>query len=215
MADRIHGIDVSDYQCSWKPNSSGAGSDQFVFVKASEGQSWKADCAEDIIKRGRDAGLVVGFYHFLWPSNASGSPSVQADFFLDCCRDFGLKDGDILWCDWEGTGGGTPSGSDKDKFMDAVKDAVGNKNKVGLYCNYSMWSGSNKNRGDAFWLAQYASSPSTNDYEFWQYTDSPLDQNWGAFSSRDELKKWAGGGNTTDGDGILGMTKIEKSHYGG
>jgi GH25 family lysozyme M1 (1,4-beta-N-acetylmuramidase) len=207
----IHGVDVSDYQCSWKPNSAGAGDDQFVFIKASEGQSWKADCAGDLAKRGRDEGLVVGWYHFLWPSSASGSPATQAEWFLDCARGFGLCDGDVLWCDWEGTGGGTPTGSDKDKFIDAVMDKVGDRNKVGLYVNYSMWSSSNKNRGDALWLAQYASSASTDAWDFWQYTSSPLDQNKAKFGSRDELREWAGGSSSS----LLGLTTVEKFSYTG
>lgn len=165
--------------------------DDFVFVKVSEGQSWKSKEAPKLVRVARDAGLVVGFYHFLWPSSASGSPAKQADWFVACARNAGMKDGDLLVCDWEGTGGGVPSQADKDNFMKAVAKLVGNRNKVGLYVNRSMWNNSNKTKGDFLWLAVYGSSPDIDGWTFWQYTDKPMDQNKAAFGSRADLKSWA------------------------
>jgi GH25 family lysozyme M1 (1,4-beta-N-acetylmuramidase) len=149
MADRIKGLDVSDHQADWKPSPSY----HFVFIKATEGQSWKAQKAAQHARRARDAGYVVGWYHFLWPSAKSGNPSTQAMWFLNNIPD--LRVGDLLVCDWEPTKGGTPTRSDKNLFMAAVKKARGNRNKVGLYLNASMWNSSDKKAGDFLWVARY------------------------------------------------------------
>jgi GH25 family lysozyme M1 (1,4-beta-N-acetylmuramidase) len=176
MADRIKGLDVSDHQADWKPSPSY----HFVFIKATEGQSWKAQKAAQHARRARDTGYVVGWYHFLWPSAKSGNPSTQAMWFLNNIPD--LRVGDLLVCDWEPTKGGTPTRSDKNLFMAAVKKARGNRNKVGLYLNASMWNSSDKKAGDFLWVARYGADDGVAEkWQFWQFTDKPIDQNWGRF----------------------------------
>jgi hypothetical protein len=216
MADRIKGLDVSDHQADWKPSPSY----HFVFIKATEGQSWKAQKAAQHARRARDTGYVVGWYHFLWPSAKSGNPSTQAMWFLNNIPD--LRVGDLLVCDWEPTKGGTPTRSDKNLFMAAVKKARGNRNKVGLYLNASMWNSSDKKAGDFLWVARYGADDGVAEkWQFWQFTDKPIDQNWGDFASRDVLRRWATPSlpkpptpapsplppSSPPGEGILGMTQ--------
>lgn len=60
---RTYGIDVSDYQ--GRPDFSyvrNAGA-KFVFVKLTEGRTWRSKVAEDNWPRAVDAGLVVAGYH--------------------------------------------------------------------------------------------------------------------------------------------------------
>lgn len=70
----LRGIDVSAYQ------SSAFSTDglSFVFVKATEGHTYVNPKLTAQVKTARDAGCVVGFYHFLWPGNITA----QAEYFV-------------------------------------------------------------------------------------------------------------------------------------
>ncbi|CAM5693674.1 hypothetical protein SALBM217S_10533 [Streptomyces griseoloalbus] len=70
----LRGIDISSHQSS-SYDTDGL---SFVFVKATEGRSYVNPKLAAQTKRGRDAGLVVGFYHFLWPGNLTD----QAEYFV-------------------------------------------------------------------------------------------------------------------------------------
>lgn len=59
----VKGIDVSSNNSN---NYSTQGLD-FVIVKATEGRTFTNPKQHDQAKRAREAGLVLGFYHFLWP----------------------------------------------------------------------------------------------------------------------------------------------------
>src|SRR5690606_31511807 len=111
-ARMLHGVDVSSYQ----PASYDTDGLSFVFVKATEGRTYTSPKLTDQTKRARDAGLVVGFYHFLWP----GDLTAQAEHFLG---EAPLRPGDVLAVDWETTGGGTrASAAEKDRFLREVKE---------------------------------------------------------------------------------------------
>jgi murein DD-endopeptidase MepM/ murein hydrolase activator NlpD len=184
----IHGVDVaSPYQKGWKPNSLGSGNDDFVFVKATQGNWYINPDRSDQAKAGRDKGLQVGFYHWLDPDNSIDS---QVDYFLAHAP---IKDGDLLVCDWEESGNTT---SDKDKWIKGVQSRMP-KHRVGLYCNTNWWLNVDTSSfyGDFLWIAAYQSSkPDLKaKISFWQYTSSPIDQNHGYFDSRSALKSWASG----------------------
>ncbi|CAM5725409.1 Hydrolase OS=Streptomyces fumanus OX=67302 GN=GCM10018772_54250 PE=3 SV=1 [Streptomyces fumanus] len=85
----LRGIDVSAYQ-SATYSTDGL---SFVFIKATEGRTWVNSKLSAQTKRARDAGLVVGFYHFLWPGNLTA----QAEYFVAKAPD---RPGDIL-ARWE------------------------------------------------------------------------------------------------------------------
>ncbi len=193
----IKGIDVSDYQGTGF-STSGLG---FVIVKATEGRSYVNPKQAAQAKRARDAGCVVGFYHFLWPGNIAA----QAEYFVAKCAS---SEGDLLFVDWENTSSGTrASGAEKDAFIRAVKKLRGAQHRVGLYCNRDFWLNRDTTSyaGDALWIADYNGHPGAPgikaNWLFHQYTSTPIDTNVARFADRSALRKWAtGAGSSTEDD---------------
>lgn len=182
MVTRLHGVDVSGYQAGYVP----VPGDAFLFVKATEGRTFTSSSAAAQAARGRAAGQVVGFYHFMWP----GNPEEQAVYFVQQAKP---QPGDLLVCDWEKAG---TSNADKDTFIRKVKE-LAPQCRVGLYCNTSWWLTVDTTGyfGDFLWIADYRGKepPIKAAWTFWQYTDKPLDQNWCRFTSRADLVTWARG----------------------
>ncbi|KAF4408412.1 MULTISPECIES: glycoside hydrolase family 25 protein [Streptomyces] len=180
----INGIDVSSHQ----PQYSASGCD-FVFVKATEGRSYSNPHRADQARRAREAGCVVGFYHFLWP----GDIAEQARYFTERC---GAEKGDVLAADWEVTADGTrASGEDKDRFLDEVRE-LRPDHRVILYCNRTFWRrhDTSSAAGDGLWIADYVTKGEPRieaEWRFHQYTDTPLDKNVGRFRDKDALRAWA------------------------
>ncbi|MGW2486722.1 GH25 family lysozyme [Streptomyces sp. NPDC001606] len=181
----LHGIDVSAYQSS-AYDTDGL---SFVFIKATEGRSYVNSRLTAQTKRGRDAGLVVGFYHFLWPGHVAD----QAEYFLRHAPD---RPGDLLAVDWEATGDGThASNAEKDAFIRKVKQ-LRPHNRVLLYTNRDYWLtvDTTSYAGDGLWIADYvrAGHPRIRaHWRFHQYTSEPHDKNVAAFASKAALKEWA------------------------
>ncbi|MFD7874775.1 glycoside hydrolase family 25 protein [Streptomyces sp. NPDC059766] len=184
----LRGIDVSAYQ----PSSYDTDGLSFVFVKASEGRSYVNPRLTAQTKCGRDAGLVVGFYHFLWP----GDINAQAAYFVANAPE---RAGDILAVDWETTGDGThASNAEKDRFIRRVKD-LRPDHRVVLYCNRNFWLNidTTSYAGDGLWIADYVTAGKPRIKAKWlfhQYTDDPHDRDVADFDDRDELREWAAGG---------------------
>jgi GH25 family lysozyme M1 (1,4-beta-N-acetylmuramidase) len=180
----IRGIDVSAYQTSFDPDGLA-----FVFVKATEGRSYVNPRLAAQTKKARDAGCVVGFYHFLWPGNLTA----QAEYFVSKAPE---KAGDLLAVDWETTGDGThASNAEKDRFIREVK-RLRPDNRVLLYCNRHYWLNvdTTSYAGDGLWIADYVASGKPRikaHWRFHQYTDHPLDKNVAAFASKSALREWA------------------------
>lgn len=181
----LRGIDVSAYQ------SSAYGTDglSFVFIKATEGRSYVNPKLAAQTKHGRDAGLVVGFYHFLWP----GDLTAQAEYFLSKTPE---RAGDILAVDWETTGEGThASNAEKDRFLRTLKQ-LRPHNRVVLYCSRNFWLNvdTTSYAGDGLWIADYVTAGKPRikaAWRFHQYTDEPVDKDVAAFSSTAALREWA------------------------
>ncbi|MET8572180.1 glycoside hydrolase family 25 protein [Streptomyces sp. NPDC004783] len=181
----LRGIDVSAYQSSTYDTDGLS----FVFIKATEGRSYVSPKLAAQTKRAREAGLVVGFYHFLWP----GHLTAQAEHFLSRSPE---RKGDILAVDWEATGAGThASNSEKDRFIRKLKE-LRPDNRVVLYCNRHFWLNvdTTSYAGDGLWIADYVTAGKPRikaKWRFHQYTDDPLDKNVAAFDSESALKEWA------------------------
>ncbi|MEU6541009.1 glycoside hydrolase family 25 protein [Streptomyces sp. NPDC047000] len=181
----LHGIDVSAYQ------SSAFGTDglSFAFIKATEGRSYVNSKLSAQTKTARDAGLVVGFYHFLWP----GDLTAQAEYFVSKAPE---KAGDVLAVDWETTGDGThASNAEKDSFIRKVK-ALRPHNRVVLYTNRNFWLNidTTSYAGDGLWIADYVSAGRPRieaKWRFHQYTDAPLDKDVADFADKAALRAWA------------------------
>lgn len=181
----LRGIDVSSHQSS----SYGTDGLSFVFVKATEGRTYTNPKLAAQTKRARDAGLVVGFYHFLWPGNLTA----QAEYFVSKAPE---RAGDILAVDWETTSDGThASNAEKDSFIRKVK-ALRPNCKVVLYCNRDYWLNidTTSYAGDGLWIADYVTAGKPRikaKWRFHQYTDDPLDKNVADFDTLADLRKWA------------------------
>jgi GH25 family lysozyme M1 (1,4-beta-N-acetylmuramidase) len=181
----LRGIDVSAYQSS-AYDTDGL---SFVFVKATEGSSYVNPKLTAQAKTARDAGCVVGFYHFLWP----GDLTAQAEHFVAKTPD---KAGDLLAVDWETTGDGThASNAEKDRFIRKVKE-LRPGNRVLLYTNRHFWLtvDTTSYAGDGLWIADYVTAGSPRiraEWRFHQYTSDPVDRNVANFSSKAALKEWA------------------------
>ncbi|MER6025385.1 GH25 family lysozyme [Streptomyces sp. NPDC001851] len=181
----LHGIDVSAYQSSTYDTDGLS----FVFIKATEGRSYVNPRLAAQAKRGRDAGLVVGFYHFLWPGNLTA----QAEYFVQHAPD---RAGDILAVDWEATGDGThASNAEKDHFIRTLK-GLRPHNRVVLYTNRDYWLtvDTTSYAGDGLWIADYVTAGHPRikaNWRFHQYTSEPHDKDVANFPSKAALKAWA------------------------
>ncbi|WP_030349047.1 glycoside hydrolase family 25 protein [Streptomyces sp. NRRL S-1022] len=181
----LHGIDVSVFQSS----SYGTDGLSFAFIKATEGRSYVNPRLTAQTKTARDAGLVVGFYHFLWP----GDLTAQAEYFLRHAPD---RAGDILAVDWETTGDGThASNAEKDRFLRKLKE-LRPHNRVVLYCNRHFWLDldTTSYAGDGLWIADYVTAGKPRikaKWRFHQYTSEPHDKDVADFASKAALKEWA------------------------
>ncbi|NEW73784.1 hypothetical protein G4H13_26335 [Streptomyces rapamycinicus] len=183
----MKGIDVSAYQSATFSTKS----IDFVFVKATEGRSYVNSRQSAQAAHARDAGCVVGFYHFLWPGNIEE----QARFFVEKCAS---REGDVLAVDWENTSSGTrASCAEKDRFTRAVKK-LRPTHKVILYVNRDFWLNRDTTSyaGDGLWIADYVPAGKPRIEAKWlihQYTDKPQDTNVAKFASRAAMKTWAAG----------------------
>ncbi|MDX3549920.1 glycoside hydrolase family 25 protein [Streptomyces europaeiscabiei] len=183
----LRGIDVSSHQSS-SYDTDGL---SFVFVKATEGRTYTNPKLVAQTRTARDAGLVVGFYHFLWPGNLTA----QAEYFVAKAPE---RAGDILAVDWETTSEGThATHAEKDRFIRMLKE-LRPKHRVVLYCNRSYWLtvDSTSYAGDGLWIADYvtAGRPRVKArWRFHQYTDNPVDKNVADFASKAALREWADG----------------------
>jgi GH25 family lysozyme M1 (1,4-beta-N-acetylmuramidase) len=190
----IHGIDVSAYQSA---TYSTAGLD-FVFVKATEGVSYINPRMAAQAKRARDAGLVVGYYHYPHMAN---DPVQEANYFL---KQVSWQPGDIVVFDWEGydaANKGVPKSRQiayRDAWLKYVKGKMPG-HKVGMYCNTDYWLNvdTSSNCGDFLWIAtggKPAGQPGiTHAWTFHQYsTAGGVDHDVATFPSRAALAAWAG-----------------------
>ncbi|MBL3665500.1 muramidase [Streptomyces sp. M2CJ-2] len=183
----LRGIDVSSYQSS----SFDTDGLSFVFIKATEGRSYVSPGLSAQTENAREAGLVVGFYHFLWPGNLTA----QAEHFVSEAPG---RRGDVLAVDWETTGEGTrASNAGKDRFIRKVKE-LRPHNRVILYANRHFWLDvdTTSYAGDGLWIADHVTAGKPRikaKWRFHQYTDAPLDKNVADFPDRAALEEWADG----------------------
>lgn len=181
----VKGVDVSSYQSS----SFSTKDLDFAIVKATEGTSYLNPRMKAQASHARDAGLVVGFYHFLRP----GSMKDQAKYFVERAAE---RAGDPLFADWEDA---DVSCAAKDAFLAEVQRLRGADHRVGLYCNRDFWLNrdTTSEAGDALWIADYVTAGKPRikaAWKFHQYTDTPIDTNVGRFADAAALRSWAGGG---------------------
>ncbi|GAA3566428.1 lysozyme [Amycolatopsis ultiminotia] len=200
------GIDVSSYQGSvdwasyWKQGK------KFAYVKATEGTGYQNPDFSQQYDGSYKVGMIRGAYHYARPDTSGGA--AQADYFVAHGGGWS-KDGktlpgtlDIEWgpsSDCYGL-----SQAAMVSWIKAFSDEYHKKTTRWpvIYTATSWWSECTGNKGDfsatnPLWVARYASSAGTLPYHwgfytFWQYTSTPLDQDY--FSAgADRLKALANG----------------------
>lgn len=131
----IHGVDVSHHQGNIDWRRVAADGHSFALLKASEGTGFSDDRFAFNRDSARDAGLLVGAYHFLQPGNADN----QADYFL---ARLGSPADMMLVVDVETTGsGGRPTAADASRFVARLRYRLGAQRSIGLYTGKWYWDG--------------------------------------------------------------------------
>lgn len=170
---RYHGIDVSHHQGDVDWGAVKADSITFVFVKATEGNTYTDPKFMENWEAVKNAGLVRGAYHFFHPDDDA---LAQAEHFIATVR---LEPGDLPpVLDIEVSEGVSTEGIDEDVqvWLEKVAETYG--------VNPIIYSGLHfieANLSDGFeayplWLAEYTDSlpQPPGDWErwtFWQYAD--------------------------------------------
>jgi len=175
----VKGIDVSHWQGSiiWS-EVYGAGY-RFAFVKASEGVGWADPNFGANMKDGRNAGLLMGAYHFARP-DLGNNPKDEAEYFISVASEY-LREGFLRPAlDLEvGSALGKDALSNWVRvWMETVKNETGiepiiyvNSNYANNYLDvslakYDLWI--------AHWTYDPSVFPNTGIWEtwsFWQYSD--------------------------------------------
>jgi GH25 family lysozyme M1 (1,4-beta-N-acetylmuramidase) len=186
----VPGIDVSGHQgnVDW-PYWWGQGK-RFVWVKATEGGSYRNPYFAQQYNGSFNQGFIRGAYHFALPDRSSGA--TQATFFSNNGGGWS-GDGRTLpgALDMEyNPYGATCYGLSKASMTAWIKDFSDTyKARWGkypaIYTSTSWWNqcvGSSFSSTNPLWVARYASSVGTlpvdwSFYTVWQYSSSPIDQN--------------------------------------
>lgn len=178
----ITGVDVSSYQNSTYDISG----QSFAIVKATESTSYTNPEYTAQVAHARNAGLVVGHYHYL---SASGDAAAEFAYFASVAR---VVEGDIIALDWEAS---DASAGARDVWLNAAQ-AHFPQNKVILYCDVDYWVNHDPTHSaaDGLWIADYngGSRPNISQpWVFWQYSSANnLDHSYGNFASLAELVDW-------------------------
>lgn len=207
LAATVAGIDVSGHQGNVNWASWWNAGKRFAYVKATEGTYYRNPYFAQQYNGSYNVGMIRGAYHFANPNDSSGR--AQAEFFVarggGWSRDGKTLPG-VLDIEYNPYG---PScwGMSASALVSWIRDfttrykALTGRDAV-IYTAYNWWSpctGNSTafNTTNPLWVARYSSSPGTLPggwpfWTFWQYTSSPLDQNY-FNGSYDRLKVLANG----------------------
>lgn len=191
LTANVSGIDVSGHQNTvdwayWV----GRGK-KFAYVKATEGDYYRNEDFAQQYNGSYDAGMIRGAYHFAIPNGPGGT--TQADYFVDHGGGWSA-DGQTLpgVLDIEfNPYGATCYGLSQSQMVRWIGDFVDRyKARTGrdavIYTNANWWRNCTGNSTafsdtNPLWIASYTAEPGPMPggwpfYTFWQYTDSPIDQ---------------------------------------
>jgi GH25 family lysozyme M1 (1,4-beta-N-acetylmuramidase) len=189
---------------NWIPQSlkpAAASGVRGMIHKVTEGPSMVDDKMPARFYLARDAGMLVGGYHFLRPGNMQQ----QADFFLNHLTGY-MDDYTLLAADYEDS---RVSLADLRTWIAAVEKRA--KRTVVLYSGHVLKDAlkAGQDPGDLvdqrLWLAQYGPAPELptgwSDWWLWQWTDRgtvpgidpPVDCNDFPGSDADLVAEWSGG----------------------
>lgn len=172
-------IDIASYQSFLdltKMNGSGLDG---VIIKATQGTTYLNPCLYKHYYQAREAGLLIGLYHYANGTNAAS----EAEYFVSMARQY-LKNKDVLLAlDWEGNQNKAFGKNDVTyclTFLDHVYKLTGIRPLIYMsksVCRAHDWP--TVSRKYALWAAQYANTNETG----WK-TDPWTDKRgYGAWSS--------------------------------
>ncbi|WP_046225565.1 glycoside hydrolase family 25 protein [Paenibacillus dauci] len=175
------GIDVSHWQGNINWNQVRAAGKQFVFIKASEGTSYRDDRFISNIQGARAAGMLVGAYHFLNAQNAAAARK-EAAHFIDCLKKIGGADSLDLppvmdYEDNPGKLGRSQINAVALAFLQEVERLSSCRPIV--YTGNAFAAQFDRSLGEYdLWIARYSVTRVPDDctawqqWDFWQYTDA-------------------------------------------
>ncbi|SES26946.1 lysozyme [Actinokineospora terrae] len=188
----VSGMDVASYQGNVDWNYWWSQGKRFVYVKATEGTGYKNPFFTQQYTGSYTVGMIRGAYHFALPDRSTGA--AQATYFATNGGGWS-RDGKTLpgVVDLEyNPYGATCYGKTQAAMASWIRDFTTTyRTRTGrdavIYTSTSWWSqcvgSASFATANPLWVARYSSTVGTLPYNwpywtFWQYTSSPLDQNY-------------------------------------
>lgn len=192
-ASSVPGIDVSGHQGNVDWAGQWSAGKRFAYVKATEGTGFRNSSFAQQYNGSHDIGMKRGAYHFGLPNGGTGK--AQAEFFVKNGGGWS-KDGKtlpgVLDVEYNPYGSNACYGLSQSQMVSWIKSftsrykALTGRDAV-IYTTTGWWKSCTGNSSafassNPLWLARYASSPGTlpagwGFHTFWQYSDTPIDQN--------------------------------------
>lgn len=165
----MNGIDISDYQGVVDFKAIKADGNEIVYIKTSEGRTWKATNFKTYYNQAIAAGLKVGFYHFL--RNNSMQSEVENVLSVIGNLPFNCK----LAIDCEVT-----LNQSRQQITSNIRQFYDIMKSKGIECVLYTYSSFLKDNIDysqlsdiPVWIANYSSkNPQVQNQVGWQYTES-------------------------------------------
>ncbi|MEO6412595.1 MAG: GH25 family lysozyme [Pedococcus sp.] len=192
-ATQTPGIDVSKWQGNVDWASYWGQGKKFAYVKATEGTTYQNPYFAQQYNGSYNVGMIRGSYHFALPGNSTGT--AQADWFVNHGGGWS-GDGktlpgvlDIEYNPYGATCYGLTQASTRSWIaaFTARYKALTGRDAV-IYTTTDWWTTCTGNTSqfsatNPLWIARYNTTPGTLPagwaYDtFWQYTDSPVDQDY-------------------------------------
>ncbi|MEW4368508.1 glycoside hydrolase family 25 protein [Paenibacillus kandeliae] len=175
------GIDVSHWQGSINWSKVKASGKQYVFIKATEGSSYRDNQFITNVKGARAAGLLVGAYHFINATTVTAARQEATHFVTALNEVGGVSSFDLPpVMDYENNPGNlSKSGINAVAlaFLQEVEQQGGRKPIVYTGNAFAQHFDASLGAYD-LWIARYSNTRVPDDcaawkeWDFWQYTDS-------------------------------------------
>ncbi|OYS20932.1 lysin [Lactobacillus taiwanensis] len=126
IENRSYGIDEASYQ---NENIASYPDAKFTIVKTTEGLSYQNPKARNQVITAKQAGIVVGGYHYAHFSGNVNQAIQEGNFAVQVAKNTGIPLGSLYAADWETGSGNVTSGNKEDNtnailtFMDVVVKA--------------------------------------------------------------------------------------------
>ena len=189
IEDRSYGIDEASYQSENIASYPGA---KFTIVKTTEGLSYQNPKARNQVITAKQAGIVVGGYHYAHFSGNVNQAIQEGNFAVQVAKNIGIPLGSLYAADWETGSGNFTSGNKEDNtnailaFMDVVAKAG---YKPFLYSGKELLENNIDTKritdkyGDCLWVAYYKIEgrqdtadfnwfPTMDHVAIWQFADN-------------------------------------------